>query len=303
MESNRHSRNKNDAFFSLTENNSSQFDNIIKLWAAYSDLLWENGKHKNSCHVYAQEIHSIMKMECVQSYDNRLLDVLVIAFRNKGNRNSTINRKMSLLSKLLRKHHKNGFLDRLPEFSKLPENNSRIRFLSLEEEDAIFKALGDIEPDYKKLAMVLVDTGARIGEALNLSWPDCFEKTITFWETKSKTPRTIPMTNRAEAILLELKQDKLAGPFKHIRYYKFLRAWNEAKARCGLANDRLIVPHILRHTCASRLAQSGVDIKRIQEFLGHKTLQMTLRYAHLSPRHLNVCAEVLSNFRDLEDAA
>lgn len=303
LDSSKHSHDSKELCFSYIENNSIQFDDILELWTAYNDLLWENGKHKNSCHVYAQEIHVIMKMKGVQSYNNQLLDVLVIAFRKKGNRNSTINRKMSLLSKLLRKHHRNGFLDRLPEFSKLPENNSRIRFLSLEEEDVLFTALGDIEPDYKQLAMVLIDTGARIGEALNLSWPDCFGQTITFWETKSKTPRTIPMTNRAETILMELKQDKLAGPFKHIKYFKFLRAWNEAKIRCGLANDRLVVPHILRHTCASRLAQSGVDIKRIQEFLGHKTLQMTLRYAHLSPKHLNVCAEVLTNFRGMDNAA
>ena len=79
----------------------------------------------------------------------------------------------------------------MPEFHKLPENNNRIRFLSLEEEDALFIYLGDIDADYKQLAMMLVDTGARIGEALSVSWPDCFEQTITFWETKSKFGTTL----------------------------------------------------------------------------------------------------------------
>jgi integrase len=59
----------------------------------------------------------------------------------------------------------------------------------------------------------------------------------------------------------------------------------------------------LRHTCASRLAQAGVDIKRIQEFLGHKTLAMTLRYAHLTPKHLQVCADVINEINDLSQAA
>ncbi len=280
-----------------------QFDDILELWLAYSDLLWEKNKHKESCHAYAHEIYEIMRRQDLRSYNNELLDQLIIAFRKKGNRNSTINRKLSLLSKLLRKHHKNGKLERLPEFTKLPENNSRIRFLSLSEEEAIFAALGDIHNDYKLLAMFLVDTGARIGEALNMSWSDCFEHTITFWETKSKTPRTIPTTQQVDTVLASLKNAGLSGPFTHIKYYKFLRAWNDAKSRSGMANDRLVVPHILRHTCASRLAQSGVDIKRIQDFLGHRTLQMTLRYAHLSPKHLEICAKALTKYRCFDTAA
>ncbi len=279
------------------------FSDILTLWTLYCDLLWENGKHKNSCHAFSQEIHAIMRKEHIRCYDNQLIDQLIMTFRQKGNRNSTINRKLSLLSKLLRKHHKNGLLDRLPEYTKLPENNIRIRFLSIEEEDAMFVALRDIDPDYEQLAITLVDTGARIGEALNIFWPDCFKQTITFWETKSKVPRTIPMTRRVAASLEALKKDTLPGPYRHIKYYKFLRAWNEAKMRCGLEEDKLVVPHILRHTCASRLAQSGVDIKRIQDFLGHRTLQMTLRYAHLSPKHLSSCADALTKFRSLEKAA
>jgi integrase len=275
---------------------------LLSIWNAYSDLLWENGKHKIACGSYIHEIHDIMKRNRVVEFDNQLLDGLVSAFRKKGNRNSTINRKLSALSKVLRKHQKNGQINKLPDFYKLPENNGRIRFLNLEEEDAIFSALHNIEPDYQHLAIVLVDTGARIGEALSLSWADQFKQTVTFWETKSKTPRTVPITQRVNFLLAQIREEKPSGPFQQIKYYKFLRAWNEAKEICGLQNDRLIVPHILRHTCASRLAQSGVDIKRIQDFLGHKPLQMTLRYAHLSPKQLDSCAEALTNFRIFEEA-
>lgn len=277
----------------------SQLD-LLMIWSAYSDLLWENGKHKDACSAYILEIHEIMKFAGLTEYNNQLLDTLISTFRKKGNRNSTINRKLSALSKLLRKYHKNGEINKLPDFYKLPESNGRIRFLNLEEEDAIFAALHNIEPGYRHLAIVLVDTGARIGEALSLSWADQFKQTITFWETKSKSPRTVPITQRVDKLFLQIRKERPSGPFQQIKYYKFLRAWNEAKKVCGLQHDPLIVPHILRHTCASRLAQSGVDIKRIQDFLGHKTLQMTLRYAHLSPKHLDSCAEALTNFRMAE---
>ena len=54
-------------------------------------------------------------------------------------------------------------------------------------------------------------------------------------------------------------------------------------------------PHILRHTCASRLVRGGVDIRRVQMWLGHQTLQMTMRYAHLSPQAMLEAVNVVGN--------
>ncbi|EJM98873.1 site-specific recombinase XerD [Phyllobacterium sp. YR531] len=54
-----------------------------------------------------------------------------------------------------------------------------------------------------------------------------------------------------------------------------------------------VVPHILRHTCASRLVRGGIDIRRVQIWLGHQTLSMTMRYAHLATNDLDSCVAVL----------
>ena len=272
-------------------------NNLIELWELYGDLLWDEGKHKEACRSYIDEIYRFMLVSGRAEYDNNLLDDLTIYFRQKGNRNSTINRKFASLSKLLRKHHRNGGLAKLPEFRKLPERNARIRFLTKEEEADLFGRIEDIDHAYAQISRFLVETGARVGEALKLNWGDIEGDYITFWETKSYRPRTIPMTNRAKKVVREQRgmSGRKAGPFHGVAYAKYRNAWNDAKDKTHMRSDRQVVPHVLRHTCASRLAQSGVDIKRIQEFLGHRTLSMTLRYAHLSPKHLDVCAEALNN--------
>lgn len=74
---------------------------------------------------------------------------------------------------------------------------------------------------------------------------------------------------------------------------QFRQIWNEAKMEVGLGADDQVVPHILRHTCASRLVQGGIDIRRVQMWLGHQTLQMTMRYAHLATNDLDSCVIVL----------
>jgi site-specific recombinase XerD len=74
---------------------------------------------------------------------------------------------------------------------------------------------------------------------------------------------------------------------------RFRAIWNEAKLEVGLGYDDQVVPHVLRHTCASRLVQGGIDIRRVQMWLGHQTLQMTMRYAHLATADLDRCVAVL----------
>jgi integrase len=272
--------------------------NLLQLWDSYSDILWEPGTHKDTCRGYVHEIQDVIRRNRITQFDNRLLDAATSAFRAKGNRNSTVNRKLACLSKLLRKHYRNGAIDRLPDFRKLPERNGRIRFLSRAEEAALSNALDEIDMRYGALARFLADTGARVGEALSLRWCDAGDGKATFWETKSNTPRTVPLTRRATSVLATLRETEAIGPFCAVRYANFRNAWLRARRKAGLNRDPQVVPHILRHTCASRLAQNGVDVKRIQEFLGHRTLAMTLRYAHLAPRHLDVCVDALNSIED-----
>ncbi len=75
--------------------------------------------------------------------------------------------------------------------------------------------------------------------------------------------------------------------------YKDVKGFFEtAQKNCGIFDFRF---HDLRHTFASHLVMSGIDLKTVQELLGHKTMEMTLRYSHLSADHKRRAVEALSS--------
>ena len=127
---------------------------------------------------------------------------------------------------------------------------------------------------------------------LGLRWNDIDESRVTFWLTKSGRSRSVPLTSRAKQAV-EVNRGMRTGPFATIEQHKYRAVWNEAKLEVGLGGDADVVPHVLRHTCASRLVRGGVDIRRVQVWLGHQTLQMTMRYAHLVTHDLDMCVPIL----------
>jgi integrase len=90
--------------------------------------------------------------------------------------------------------------------------------------------------------------------------------------------------NGVGPVFVNLKGEKLEG-YKH---------WfNQAVERAGLVD---FTWYCLRHTFASRLVMAGVDIRTVAELMGHKTIQMTMRYAHLAPEHNLAAVESLISF-------
>ncbi|WP_206438798.1 site-specific integrase [Mesorhizobium sp. M7D.F.Ca.US.005.01.1.1] len=272
---------------------------VGELFLAYRDILWDDGRHKYNVSSFIGEIDELLLGERFSAFDQSTLDNLIGALRQRGNSNATINRKMAALSKLLRKAHKMGDIHSLPEFRRQKERAGRIRFLERDEEARLFAAIKSRNEDAYRLSVFLVDTGCRLGEALGLIWNDIREHRVSFWITKSGRSRTIPMTERVKEVIklppTEGRRPK--GPFTKLSQAQFRAIWNDAKAEVGLGADDQVVPHILRHTCASRLVQGGIDIRRVQMWLGHQTLSMTMRYAHLATNDLDGCVIVLETPR------
>lgn len=266
-----------------------------QLLEQYGDILWKKGSHRINVFSFILEANEILLNRAFSSFEYSDLEKIQETLSARGNSVATINRKTMALSKLLRAAFKAGVVKTIPEFRKLEEPAERIRFLNGHEELAIYNHIRGHSEEYSDLFIVLVDTGAKIGEIIDLKWMDISldGKEICLSHGRGNYERTIPTTMRVSDILTSMDRSAGDGPFSKIEQYKFRGAWNEAKVRAGLGDDKSVVPYVLRHTCASRLVQGGVDLRRVQLWLGHRTLKMTMRYDYLSTNKLEICASVL----------
>lgn len=149
--------------------------------------------------------------------------------------------------------------------------------------------------DYLKPAVLLsLNTGLRRGELFGLKWSDIDldEKTknltVVGETAKSGKTRHIPLNDEALAILKQWKdQPGIKSPYifhgrDGKRFQDLRKSWIKVLEQAGIADFRW---HDLRHSFASKLVMAGVDLNTIRELLGHHDYKMTLRYAHLAPKH------------------
>jgi integrase len=206
---------------------------------------------------------------------------------------STVNRYTACLSAALSFAVKDrGLIERNPvsSISKKKEPRGRTRFLSDEERTGLLDACTRSSwPELQTLVMLAITTGARKGELTNLRWSDVDLKVgrALVRESKNDEQRTLPLAGKALEALRNLKLQNSSrseyvfaqpsgfpGPYVH-----FDSHWYAALDRAGIRGDFHF--HDLRHTCASYLARQGCSLLEIANVLGHKTLAMVKRYAHL----------------------
>ena len=170
------------------------------------------------------------------------------------------------------------------------EDNSRVRFLSQEEEAAISKELRERYPDYLNVFILALHTGARTSEVLRGEVGDYNPQTemIKIHQTKdSRKPkvRFVPMTPVAVASYSAMAAGKEKGaplctnrsgkPLYEMKYW-FLRALEASGVKDFTFHD-------VRHTAASRWVMSGVPLAAVAKYLGHSGAGMVMRYSHLQP--------------------
>lgn len=223
----------------------------------------------------------------------------------RGQKPATVNRKLAAFSRMLSFAQQTGAIAVRPTVTRLKEPQGRTRWLSWAEQDDLFDELGD--EAIRRLCVFLVETGVRVSDALRVRWGDIIPAgerwAVEIKQPKNDEPRAVPIvaTLAAELDALRHLPD---GPFQRIPQSRVNTVWNAAKARVPwAADDAEVVPHCLRHTCASRLVQAGVDILTVRRWMGHKTLRVTMRYAHLAPDFLTEAwqrAEAFKPVKSLE---
>ena len=218
--------------------------------------------------------------------------------------NSTINRKLAVLSRILRTAVERGKLAAMPKIPRRKEAKHRVRFLSADEENRFITTFMQFGYHHHAEAfLILLYTGFRTGECWRLECRDIdlLHGTITAWKTKNGNPRTIPIVERIRPILerrMREEADASGRLFPQGTNTWFENAWNKVKKALNLQADTQLVPHTLRHTCASRLAQRGVSMMVIKEWMGHSNINTTMRYTHLAPKDLLYAAKILSSQQD-----
>lgn len=162
------------------------------------------------------------------------------------------------------------------KIKKAKLDNKRLRFLSEEEETRLFAEIDkSTNKLLKAIVMIAIYTGMRKGEIQSLKPTDIVNGKIYLKGavTKSKKGRYIPISEKIKSYL--------SGDFDYSIDVK--KSFNNA---CKKANIHDFKFHDLRHTFASRLAQSGVDLYTVKELLGHSSIELTQRYSHLTPDNL-----------------
>lgn len=168
----------------------------------------------------------------------------------------------------------------LEEVKPLKLDEQELSYLTKEEIRELLQALDKCDnPHTKLIATVCLATGARWSEAEELTPKRVKNQKVTFAETKSGKTRSIPIS---EALETQLKEHwKTYGPFTGA-----ITSFRRALARTKIELPRGQATHALRHSFASHFVMNGGNILTLQKILGHSSLIMTMRYAHLSPDHL-----------------
>lgn len=214
---------------------------------------------------------------------------------------STIQKEFALLSHLFNVARREWGLpisNPVSDISKPKIKNERTRFLTFEEAQKLLDtAMTSRNKKLYHYLLLLMHTGMRPSEAAGLTWGniDLDARIVKLYVTKTDM-RSVPLTQKATETLQSIRPEDALGStlvflpndsnltmlLKNRPNLYFRKAYDTVRKKVGLEDVHL---HDLRHTAASHLLMAGADLRTLAEILGHKTLQMVLRYTHLLNDH------------------
>lgn len=229
---------------------------------------------------------------------------------------TTIRRELALLSAMLNwaRNEKDWRIPNPVPGRRLPTPEGRLRWLTPEDADRLIEAAeagraGHL-PDFIRLAL---HTGMRKGELLRLDWTRVDLRAgvirLEAQHTKTARRRIVPLNQTARAALLSRARHRAehcpASPWVFCdedgnRLANVRKGFEMACQRAGIQDFRI---HDLRHTCAAWLVTAGAPLAEVRDLLGHQSVVMTERYAHLAPENLRSTVARLDARPDLAQSS
>jgi integrase len=234
------------------------------------------------------------------------IDELRAWFSEQGWKPGTYNRYRSTLSlvyrlatenkksssnpaRLLR--HKNEGKGRVRFLNQFSPLKTEIDYLNLhsDEESRLRAVIANEYPNHMPELEIALHTGMRPSEQYDLTWErvDLVRRIVTIPTSKNGEARYVPLNSVALRAFQYLFERSSGEGYVFVNIHgerlKGYKHWFEPAART--AGIRNFTWYCLRHTFASRLVMQGIDIRTVAELMGHKAIQMTMRYAHLAPAH------------------
>lgn len=240
--------------------------------------------------------------------DYAWLEGWILRMREKDLAVATIKTKVSCVLYALRQAQRRGWLREVPDPPEIGTAGAKLRYLldDPDEEAILLKACENafrrpiVADTMRHVVIFLVDTGARLGELIKLDSDSLSTRGVTFCDRKMADALTIPLTERARESaewLLDNRfwRDRVRGARRSEKRHQSAQNWlthrfEDMRVAGGPAD---VTAHTLRHTFASRLVQAGVDLFKVSKLLGHASIRMTERYAHLAPSSFNAAVAVL----------
>ena len=233
-----------------------------------------------------------------------MLSDLMLEIKTEDRANATVNRSRALLSSMFNVAFEREIIEQSPmtRVKKLVEQNQIERYLSEDELKRLMNVLAnhhahDIDNQIiVGIVEMLLLTGARKGEVLNLKWSDLDENNH-LWklnENKSGKPRIIQLNSQAQQIIRRMSRKYLyvfANPKTGLPFNDIRKTFQKILEVAQIENFRI---HDLRHNFASMAVNNGCDIYVVQHLLGHASPTTTQRYAHLRQDTLRNASEMLA---------
>ena len=207
---------------------------------------------------------------------------------------ATVNRGVAVLKNLLSFAIDQEHLEMHPlvRFRMLPEEERAFRVLTLEEERRLVRCVASVDQTIGAYVALLGETGLRKSEGLRLQWRHISrdsqgQQILSVEGAKSNKVRHIPLSNYALRWLDPLVR-MIDSPYVFVRV-EARQPWRDPRESFTkgkrLADLEWVGLHDLRHFRATQWVCGGVDLRTVQELLGHADIHTTMRYAHFAPAH------------------